>query len=299
MNQGKIYAFSAAFLNASVGVFSLSIFFKGGQAEHISFYKCLTATLVLTILCLLRRQYLIQIKNLWPFKYSIALMAFFGIFLLYFFETIAYQYDSIAIVVFTLLAASTIATFVASRVFLGQLISQYQLLSMGCALIGLLLFAAQNHFSMTLGILYSAIAGIGYGIFLVLNNKFQLPTQGIPLLWFLMLYGTLFLSVPFFMNHPALPAVETIPTIVSLSLLPTIGGFYCTTKALNFASATEVQIFELVEPLIASIFALAIYHQWLNIFDALGGLLILVAIKLATIKSPKNYNSKTILGDKS
>ena len=87
------------------------------------------------------------------------------------------------------------------------------------------------------------------------------------------------------MSNPALPTSQGWLSIICLALGSTIGGFYCTTKALTLVSATTVQLFELTEPLFASFLGLLVFNQSLSITNAIGALFILSAIGITSMRS--------------
>jgi drug/metabolite transporter, DME family len=277
MNKGAFFALSAAFLNALVGVLSLASFANGMSSAHVAFYKCIAAFLMLSILVSINKNHRNNIKKLSNYRWQLAIMAFFGFFCLYFFETKAYTQNSIALIVFTLLASSAITAFIASYV-LTKIFSVRKLICMTLSIIGLICFTHQSSVSMNLGLVCAAIAGLGYGMFLVLNNHFKLPIHGIPLLWWLTFFGVIYLSIPFLLNAPKMIPLNSIPSILLLGIAPTIGGFYCTTKALSYTHANDVMLFESTEPLIASLLAFIFYQQYIHKYELIGALIIISAI---------------------
>lgn len=280
MNSGTIYALVAALLNASVGSFSTGAFSAGLSPENVAFYKCLLAFCVLSIWVILIPEQRRQCFALFSHSHKIALMALSGIFVLYYFETTAYQFSAIAITVFILQGVSTITTFVGSKIILKIHHSLTEWLSMLLAVIGLIfLYSSTNVFSqLNVGTIFATLAGVGYGLFLVLSKKVRLPFQGVPLLWWLLLFGCLFLFIPFYFGEPELPTFEGWIYIACLGLIGTIGGFYCTIKALLLLSASKVQLCELCEPIFACMLGLIFFKQWLTIPDVMGALFIFTAI---------------------
>jgi DME family drug/metabolite transporter len=85
-------------------------------------------------------------------------------------------------------------------------------------------------------------------------------------------FGTLYLFVPFAMEGIMLPSAALM--LLAFAILPTIGGFYCTTKALNYLPTSKVQLFELTEPVFAFVFLSEVIRgaEWI------GCALILLAI---------------------
>lgn len=288
--KGAVFAFGAAFLNALVGVLSLTSFSTGLSAPHVAFYKCVAAFCMLSLLIILSTSYRQQVKQLSQYALQLAIMAFFGFFCLYFFETKAYTQNTVAIIVFTLLASSAITTYMVSY-FMNHALERRKVICTLLAIMGLLCFSLQSSFSMNLGLICAGIAGSGYGMFLVLNNQFQLPIHGIALLWWLTLFGMLYLAVPFFLNNPKPLPLVGLPSILLLGIAPTIGGFYCTTKALTYSHATDVQLFEFAEPVIASLLAFVFYHQSMRHNELLGALMITGAI-LLSVRNVFSLNRK-------
>ncbi len=280
MNEGVFYAYIAALLNAFVGVFSLGAFNLGIAPTSVAFYKCLVALITLSLWVFTNASLRTACLRLANHKLQIALISFCGVFLLYFFETHAYLFTNISTVVFTLLGTSTITTFLASAVILKKRLTINEAISLMFALIGLCLLSLNEHgqLQINIGLLLAMIGGFGYGLFLVLIQKNPKNFHGAPMLWWLLLFGTLYLSIPFAFSFDGLPNLHAITYIILLSWFSTIGGFYFTTKALSLAKATMVQLVELNEPLFATILGLVIYHQQVTHMELLGGALILAAI---------------------
>lgn len=280
MNKGIVYAILAALLNASVGTFTTGAFSTNITAEGIAFYKCLIALCILSVVVLLIPEQRKQWVQLFAHIHKVALMALMGIFILYYFETASYQYTSIGITVFTLQGFSTITTFIGSQIILGIKHSSMEWVSMVLAMIGLvILFLASNTISgFNEGILLAALSGMGYGLFLVLNKKIALPFHGPALLWWLLLFGSIYLFIPFSFHAPTLPTFESWIYIGCLASLGTIGGFYFTIKALQLLHASRVQLYELCEPIFAALLGIVVFSQWLTVADIIGALLIFISI---------------------
>ena len=97
--QGVLFALIAAALNASIGIFSKVLLENGLNIQDIAFLKTITAFSLLSIFIYRRalhtqkKEILVVEKNIptWIILLQIALCAFLGIFVLFFFETKAYQ----------------------------------------------------------------------------------------------------------------------------------------------------------------------------------------------------------------
>ena len=275
---GILLALAAAMLNASIGIFSKTIFATDLSPAGVSFYKCLIAFSMISLLALFRPEIRGTIRALSKDWKKILVCSFLGIFVLYFFETSAYKYDLVPVVVFILLGSSAVATFFFSTFLLGEKKGVRQYVGFAMALAGLaVMFVIGNRYEFSIGTLFAAIAGIGYGLFLVTTKKFELSGD-LGLVWYLMAFGTLYLFVPFAVEGAALPSTDSIPMLLALAILPTIGGFYCTTKALNYLQSSKVQLFELTEPVFATVFAFAFLSEVIRGAEWIGCVLILLAI---------------------
>jgi drug/metabolite transporter (DMT)-like permease len=279
---GLIFALLAALWNASVGILSKNIFRYDMPPVSVAFYKCLIAFVVLSLVIVSDRAKLTQVAQLAKSSLKLLACSFCGIFVLYFFETKAYEYTNVSMVVFILLGSSAVTTFVFSSYLLKENKGLHQVAGLLIALLGLgVMYWTNLHQGHPQGIILAAIAGAGYGLFLVMVKKFNFDAT-LALLWWLLGFGCVFLSGPFMMSGPSLPAVTMVPSLVVLALLPTIGGFYCTTKALTLLDASKVQLFELAEPLFAPLLAFIFLREILQVNETIGGVMILSAIYISS-----------------
>ena len=150
-------------------------------------------------------------------------------------------------------------------------------------------FASGVSNAVSIGTLFAAIAGCGYDLFLVLTKKFNLE-GGLALIWYFMLFGIIYLFIPFYKEEIVIPNDSSMPSLIALAILPTIGGFYCTTKALTFLEANKVQLLELTEPLFATLFSYIFLREVISNIEFLGAFLILFAIYISEYKLKKENN---------
>lgn len=279
---GVTLALGAAILNGTVGVFSKWLFQSNLTATGISFYKCLVAFLVVSVVALMNKNIRMNIVQLKTEMKYIMIVSFLGVFVLYFFETAAYKYESVPLVVFILLGTSVLTTFIFSSILLKETKRKHQYVGLILLIIGLLTmnFAEGAYKGQSLGIVLAAVAGVGYGLFLVFTKKFTLA-GGLALIWYLMLFGVLYLFVPFYVEGLVVPNLQSMPLLISLAIFPTLGGFYCTTKALNYLDAHKVQFLELTEPVFATIFAFLFLQEYIKGIEIIGAFFILVAIYIS------------------
>jgi drug/metabolite transporter, DME family len=270
--RGLLFALSAAALNGSIGVLSKSLMAAGLGAAAIAFYKSLIGGLALVVF----------VRGAGTPSASLrtaAVCALFGIFVLFFCETQAYRYEIAANVVLALMASAALTALLLGWVLLGDRpgLHHWFALALGCTGLAVLLGVATP--GSWIGIGFAVLAGAGYGLFSVLAKRLQLG-GGLAVTRRLLLFGALYLSVPYLADGAPLPHLGPVGWLLlgGLALLPSIGGFYCTTQAIVHAPPAQVQMVELSEPLFAALFAAIWLHERPTYATWIGGALILLAL---------------------
>lgn len=258
---GILLALAAAGLNGSIGIFSKFLLQSGLNAQDIAFLKTLAAFVILSLI-LSRRPLSVQKRHITSEPHAawtgllakIAVCAFLGIFVLFFFETAAYQYGFASDVVVVLMASAAVSALIFGRILLHEPLYLSAISGTLSAVAGIFMISWSGGSSPQL-MVNAVAAGSGYGIFSVLVKKFGL-NGGLDLTRVFMFFGSLYLFFPYWAHsHPIRWEPFVIANILALAVLPTILGFYCTTKALNYLSAAKVQVTELSEPLFTVLLA--------------------------------------------
>ncbi|MHC8341519.1 DMT family transporter [Pseudomonas sp. HLT2-19-2] len=276
---GALFALSAAALNATIGTFSKVLMYHGLSPSTIAFCKTLIGALILIVL-----MPLLKTKSTSSKWYQVAVCAFFGIFVMYMFETKAYGFDSAANVVVALMASACITTIVLGRIFLGEEIRVATVIGALLAISGLSVILGTKFslgFNAT-GTLLAIGAGAGYGLFSIIMKKTGLE-GGLILTRQMLIYGSVFLFIPVAIEQPASfdLSYTVIGCLLGLAVLPTILGFYCTTKAIQYLTPSKVQIIELSEPIFAALMALVFLRELPGFSTCLGGAIIIMGISIA------------------
>ena len=92
--------------------------------------------------------------------------------------------------------------------------------------------------------------------------------------------------IPLLLEGFKYPTLDSIIFIMALILLPTIGGFFFTTKAVKNGEASKVQIIETSDPLFATLFAFIVFGESLQAFGYIGAGMIIFGLILS-MKNPK------------
>jgi drug/metabolite transporter (DMT)-like permease len=283
---GIVFAVLAALCNATIGLFTNLGIRASLPADTIAFYRCVVAFLAVTVLMMIRREKLVGVAFMRLNLRKILLCAFCGIFVLYYFETMSYRFTSVTNVTFLLMSTSSIVTFVLAVVLLREKTGLWKLLGLGLVLLGIffMVFGGGLYRPNLRGDALAVVAGIGYALFMVCARRFKLGS-GLGVLWCLFAVGMVYLAVPLIIDGSFALELQDLPIIVLLGVVPTLGGFYCTTRALELLEASQVQMFEMSEPLFASVMAFALLSQSVSGAEACGGAFILFGLLLADKRS--------------
>lgn len=293
LNRAEFFALIAAILNGSIGIFTRFGFNNGLTPNTLAFWKCFGAFLLILIYCFsntqLRKQ-TVELKNSF-FQFSI--LGFLGIFCLYFFETQAFHKASIPLVSFLTYAAGGITILMAATL-LKERINIYKILSFLFILFGVyIIFLFEKDITgSSLGIVFALLGGLGYALFIFMAKFFKIGS-GLPQLVWLFGFGSIYLLFPLLYEGFKYPTGTSIIFVIALILLPTIGGFFFTTKAVKDGEASKVQIIETSDPLFSTLFAFIIFGDSLGLTGYIGAILIIFGL-IFSMKNPKpqvNYNT--------
>lgn len=283
-NRPEFFALTAAALNGTIGPFNRLGFMNGASHHEIAFLKCFIAFLMLLGFCIAdvdRRREVIALKRKAP---QFLVLAFLGIFSLYFFETWAFKEASIPLVSFLTYAAGGI-TILLSATFLRERIGIFRLIAFALIIGGVyLIYSFEAGVSGSpFGIILALLGGLGYALFIFTSKLFRMGSGIAHLVW-LFGFGSLYLLVPVLINSFSVPSMATIVVIFGLVLLPTIGGFFFTTKAIHAGDASSVQIIETSDPLFATVFAFILFGDQLSAAGWAGAACIMMGLLLALKK---------------
>ncbi|MCC2644684.1 MAG: EamA/RhaT family transporter [Burkholderiales bacterium] len=289
---GYFSAVLSAICNATIGIFSVKAISAGLPFSAIAFYRCLLAFIIITSWFILSgklNQWLLYLKK---FYIKIAVCSFFGFYILYTFETNAYNYTSVPVVVFLLLGSAILTTFILSTILHKNRLRIYEIMSCLLAICGLGMILGINNIHElkinSIGVMLAIIAGIGHGGFLAFSHKFRIGS-GLIVVNSLALFGIIYLFPAYMHTNFILPNITSLPFLLALVFIPTICGFWLITKALMVIKSSTVSLIELSEPLFAIVFAYIILNQKLNFAQFAGGILITGAVLLNYLG--QNYNN--------
>lgn len=293
-SRPELYALIAAILNGTIGPLNRLGFLNGASHHQLAFMKCFGAFILLLAICISnskRRAELVAQKS---HILQFIILSFLGVFCLYFFETWAFSQATIPLVSFLTYAAGGI-TLILSSLFLQEQINRYRISSFVAIILGIyVIFSGETGLSGSiLGVCLALIGGLGYSLFIFTSKLFQMRGGIASLVW-LFGFGSLYLGIPYFREGPSFPGIMVSIVILGLIVLPTIGGFYCTTMAVKSADASIVQIIETSDPLFATIMSFLFFREQMGIAGYAGSLCIMAGLLLA-LKRGKRGLSKYVV----
>lgn len=167
-SKGVIFALSAAALNATIGVLSKVLMSNGFTASSVAVIKTLLGCVLLSILLFFLKRPAASTQ--WT---QAAICAFLGIFVLFYFETSAYQHYAAAGVVVVLMASASISSIILGRIFLKDAITANATVGAALAIAGIsVIFGGDLQQGFTLqGAALASMAGCGYGAFSVAMKR--------------------------------------------------------------------------------------------------------------------------------
>ncbi|WP_085715149.1 DMT family transporter [Pseudomonas sp. B28(2017)] len=257
-SKGVIFALSAAALNATIGVLSKVLMSNGFTASSVAVIKTALGCVLLSILLFFLKRPPASTK--WT---QAAICAFLGIFVLFHFETSAYRHYAAAGVV-VLMASASISSIILGRIFLKDAITANATVGAALAIAGIaVIFSADLQQGFTLqGAALASMAGCGYGAFSVAMKRMGV-SGGLHFTRQLLFFGSLYLLMPAAADGFAIGELSplAIAALLALAALPTILGFFCTTKAIEYLKPSQVQALELTEPLFAALLAFVALNE--------------------------------------
>lgn len=282
------FAFLAAICNGTVGVLSRISFSNAMNYADVAFWRCFGAFVLISVMIFFKSNGLQRVRALAAQAWKISISAFLGLFMLYHFETYAFSIAPIPLVSILVFSGGIFAIILDIFV-LKEKISIRKFLAIFLVFIGSFLVISQDGIrgGTYLGIIYSITAGIGYASF-IFSWKFFRIESSIESLWWFFLFGTIFLFIPFFLNGHSAPETKALPTLLSLVIIPSIGGFFCTTLSLKYIEAYKTQVIESSEPMFTSLFALAFFGEFLSFLGIIGAITILFGSILITMPEKKS-----------
>ncbi|MGN1031339.1 MAG: DMT family transporter [Butyricicoccaceae bacterium] len=267
-----------------IGLFSRSLIAAGLSSPQITLIRCLViaCSLALFLLFYDRKLLRIRVQDLWLFLGSGLLsIAFFNI---CYFMTI--KLTSLAVAAMLLYAAPCIVTILSAVLFHERMTSTkliaLGLSCIGCALVVGLLSGGSLALSPG-GILIGLGSAFGYALYSIFGTVALRTYHPLTFTFWTFLIAALGL-LPLADAGALVSAMTAQPTLLlpalSLGLISSLAPFLLYTKALEFMEPGRASILTFVEPMVATLCGILIFHEPLTPTGALGIALIFGSVLL-------------------
>ncbi|UWU25510.1 DMT family transporter (plasmid) [Rhizobium sp. CB3060] len=261
---GAGFALLAALSNGTVGVFSRSAFNNGLDHTAVAFWRCGIALWLVSIAILLRSGGLARLVSAFKGSWKIAVCSALGIFTLYHFETQAFAYAPIPLVAI-LVFAGGLGAIALDILILRERITTRKAFAMIMVFLGGYFLIAGDGLTTgsTMGVSLALVAGLGYASF-IFSWKFFKLRSSLETFWWFLAYGFVMLAVPYAWSGAPIPSANALPSLLSLGIIPSLCGFYCTILALQHIEAYKTQVIESSEPFFSALLAALFFGEWLT-----------------------------------
>jgi drug/metabolite transporter (DMT)-like permease len=200
-------------------------------------------------------------------------------------------------VVFALLIALTpVVVLLLSAIFLNEIIPKRKIIGVIISIIGaaIIILSSKTEGEMasnnSLGILFAVLCVFSYAIYLVLTRKISIKYKPITIAKWMFLFSAI-AAIPFsFSELPIQKIYSSESTILAFSLLAfallfsTTLAFFLMPVALKKLEASTVSVFMNLQPIVASVVAIAVGQDTFTIDKPLAALLVLTGVYLVSTK---------------
>ncbi|MBY2967482.1 EamA family transporter [Rhizobium leguminosarum] len=261
---GAAFALFAALSNGTVGVLSRFAFNEGLDHTAVAFWRCGIALSLISIIVLWKAGGLARLSAAFAGSWKIAVCSALGIFTLYHFETSAFAYAPIPLVAI-LVFAGGLGAIALDIIILKERVTMGKAFAMVMVVLGgfFLISGDGLETGSLMGVTLALIAGLGYASFIFAWKFFKLRSS-LENLWLFLAYGLVMLAVPYFWSGAQIPSANALPSLLSLGVIPSFCGFYCTILALRHIEAYKTQVIESSEPFFSALFAAMFFGEWLT-----------------------------------
>ncbi|MDV4183783.1 DMT family transporter [Rhizobium brockwellii] len=261
---GAAFALLAALSNGTVGVLSRSAFKEGLDPRAVAFWRCGIALSLISIVVLWKAGGLVRLTSAFAGSWKIAVCSALGIFTLYHFETSAFAYAPIPLVAI-LVFAGGLGAIAFDIIILKERVTTRKAFAMVMVFLGGFFLIAGDGLATVsmMGVTLALIAGLGYASFIFAWKFFKLRSS-LENFWLFLAYGLVMLAVPYFWSGAQIPSANALPSLLSLGVIPSFCGFYCTILALQHIEAYKTQVIESSEPFFSALFAAMFFGEWLT-----------------------------------
>ncbi len=136
------------------------------------------------------------------------------------------------------------------------------------------------------------LSSLFYALYMVIVNKSNLKVSGFKLTFFSMFFTSMFFMTKAMIGHEsfAIPSMSVFLSFLIFAFLTTVISSLCLVYAIKYIGSTPVAILGALEPVVAVLISVLMFHEKFTNNLLIGITLILLGVTLNVITDRKNLN---------
>ena len=290
--KGVLFILAAGIMWGTVGIFVRSLNELGLEAMQIVFVRALITAVVLLAGVLIYDKKLLKIKlrDIWCFAGT----AILSILFFYYFYFVTIEKASLAVAAVLLYTAPIFVMLMSVILFreklTGKKLTACAMAFAGCALVAGI-FDGGNRLSAA-ALLTGLLSGFGYALYSIfsrfaLNKGYSSIT--ITVYTFVIALACMLPFADYEVIGTAITAkpLTAVPAAFGLALFVTVIPYLLYTAGLTTVNSSKASIMASVEPVMACVVSVAVFHEEMSVFGALGIALVIAAIIVLNLRGRK------------
>lgn len=280
-----------------IGIYTRFLSQYGFSSVQITFIRNIISAVEMSLLILLtdRKRFVIAVKDIWMFLGTgICSQAFFNI---CYFKAIEMTTMSVAAI---LLYTAPFMVLFMSAMFFKEKVTFHKIVAVIIAFLGCIFttgsFNGTMQFSI-IGILLGLGSGFGYALYSIFGSFALKKYHPFTVTFYTFLFAGIFL-MPFSQVRQGMEQMQShfmAPLCgLLLATMSTLLPFLCYTEGLQCMEAGKASVMAFVEPLVATLCGIILFHEQMTISNTIGICLIFIAILLLNIKFNRKIQSRNV-----
>ncbi|WP_426478719.1 DMT family transporter [Chryseobacterium sp. CBSDS_008] len=136
------------------------------------------------------------------------------------------------------------------------------------------------------------LSSLFYALYMVIVNKSNIKVSGFKLSFYSMLFTSMFFMSKAVMAHESfvIPSTEIFINLLTFAFLTTVISSLCLVYAIKYIGSTPVAILGALEPVVAVLISVLMFHEKFTNNLLIGITLILLGVTLNVVTDRKNLN---------
>ena len=287
IKRGELYVIIAGICWGIIGVFTRNMSSAGFDSIQVTFLRNLVAALELFIVVIIKDKGSLKIsfRDIWMFLGTgICSIAFFNV---CYFKAIELTGLSIAAV---LLYTAPAMVVVMSCIFFREKMNARKIIALLLAFGGCIfttgIIGKESNVTW-LGLLIGLGSGFGYALYSIFGTVATKKYNSYTISLYTFVFAAASLLPLCRLNDVAAVVVthkDIIIPSVCLSTISTIIPFVCYTKGLKEMEAGKASIMAFIEPLVATLCGIAVFHEQIALTSVIGIVMIFISVVILNVK---------------